>query len=301
VTESNQLQSLSTRDRLLKTLSGAALWSSLAVLALMLLFLARETGLMQGKFPAGAVFSLRTPWSPLATPPSFGLGHAWVATLVVTGFSLLLAVPLGIGIGIFAAEIAPPKLSRILQPALELLAGIPAVVYGFFGYVTFVKWFGTWFDLPTGESLLAASLVLAIMILPFIASTSAEALRIVYRDYREAVLGLGVTQGCLFRRVVLKKALPGLAAAVALGLARALGETLAVLMLSGNTAALPDSFLSRGQPLTALLATELGETAAGSPKYQVLFGAACLLLLIVLGLNVFILLLKRRLLEQLHD
>jgi len=88
---------------------------------------------------------------------------------------------------------------------------------------------------------------------------------------------------------------------VALGLARALGETLAVLMLSGNTAALPRGLLSRGQPLTALLATELGETAAGSPKYQVLFSAACLLLLIVLGLNLVILFLKRRLLEHLHD
>jgi len=293
--------SLSPRDRLLKILGSFALALSLVALALMVVFLVKETGLLDGTFPGWSIFSLRTPWLPLATPPSFGFGHALVATLIVTGFSLALAVPLGIGIGIFAAELAPPWMGKVLQPALELLAGIPGVVYGFFGYVTFVRWFGDWFNLATGETLMTAGLVLACMILPFIASTSAEALKVVYRDYREAVLGLGVTQGCLFRRVVLKKAFPGLAAAVALGLARALGETLAVLMLAGKTAAMPGGLLSRGQPLTALLATELGETAAGSPKYRTLFSAACLLLLAVAGLNALILLLKRRLLEQLHD
>ena len=301
MTDGHPVSSLSGRDRMLKCLAQAALWGTLTVLGLMVVFLLKETGLFQGLLPTRDLIRVGAPWSPLATPPSFGLGHAWVGSFLVTGISLVLAVPLGIGIGIFAVEIAPPAVARILQPALELLAGIPAVVYGFFGYVTFVKWFAGWSGQPTGESLLAAGLVLAIMILPFIASTSAEALRAVYQDYREAALGLGVTEGCLFRRIVLIKAMPGLAAAVALGLARALGETLAVLMLSGNTSAMPEGLLSRGQPLTALLATELGETAAGSPKYRMLFSAACLLLLAVLALNMVILALKRRFLEHLHD
>ncbi len=103
---------------------------------------------------------------------------------MVTGVSLIIAVPLGFGIGLFAAEAAPAAMRRLLQPLLELLAGIPSVVYGFFGYVTLVKWFEVWFSRPTGESLLAAGIILAVMVLPFIASTSAEAFRVTFHEYQ---------------------------------------------------------------------------------------------------------------------
>jgi phosphate transport system permease protein len=168
-------------------------------------------------------------------------------------------------------------------------------VYGFFGYVTLIPWFERTFEMPTGESLLAAGLILAVMILPFIASTSAEALRAVPHDVKEAALALGVNRWYLTRRVLVRHAASGMFAAVALGLARAFGETLAVLMLAGNSLAVPGSLLDRGQPITALIITELGEAGVGSPKQHALFAAALVLMVVVVAINALIGSLKQRL------
>jgi phosphate ABC transporter permease protein PstC len=291
----------SIRDRALGLLCACFLFAGLAVMGLALAFIAIETGIVEKGLPDMAAFLWREEWSPLASPPRLGIIHAWVSTLYVTGLSLAIAIPAGFGIGIYAAEAAPYALRRVLQPSLELLAGIPAVVYGFFGYVTLVKLFERWFSLPTGECVLAAGIILAVMVLPFIASTSAEAIGAVIREYKEATLSLGVTRLYFLSRVVWAKALPGLLAAVALGLARGLGETLAVLMLSGNSAVRPERLVDRGQPITALLATELGETVVRSQKYQVLFTAGFFLMLAVLALNLAILFLKKLLFRGVHE
>jgi len=245
-------------------------------------------------------FLVKDPWAPLATPPSYGIGHAVLSTLMVAGLSLVLAVPLGFGIGLFTAEIAPQPVQQIMQPALEVLAGIPSVVYGFFGYVTLVKSFERWFEMPTGECLFVAGIILAVMILPFIASTAAETFRSVSGELKDTALSLGVTHLYTSRRVIFPMALPGLFAAVALGMARALGETLAVLMLTGNSVALPHSLFDRGQPLTALLATELGETVVHSTKYQALFASGFFLMVIVLGINMLIWIMKQKVLKHSH-
>jgi phosphate transport system permease protein len=157
-----------------------------------------------------------------------------------------------------------------------------------------LPWFEKNLDMGTGESLLAASLILAIMILPFVATTSAEAFRAVPAELKEAALALGVNRWSLAREIIMRYAGAGMFAAVALGLARALGETLAVLMLAGNSVALPTSLLDRGQPLTALIVTELGEAAAGSPKYHALYSAALVLLVVTTAINALIGLLKKR-------
>jgi phosphate transport system permease protein len=236
-------------------------------------------------------------WEPLANPAKFGLRHALAGTIAVTVIALLAAAPVGFGIGLFLSEVAPPVVRKALQPCLELLAGIPSVVYGFFGYVTLLPWFEENFDMATGESLLAAGLILAVMILPFVATTSAEAFRAVPADLKEAALALGINRWSLAREIVMRYAGAGMFAAVALGLARALGETLAVLMLAGNSVAMPGSLLDRGQPLTALIVTELGEAAAGSPKYHALFSAALILLIVTVGINVLIGALRRRIIH----
>jgi len=274
----------------------------LGVLSLLLMFayVVKESAI--GNFFGNGFlnFLFVDPWSPLATPPSFGIVHALLSTILIAGLSLLVAVPLGIGIGLFIAEVAPVPVKRVLQPALEILAGIPAVVYGFFGYVTLVKNFEHWFDMPTGECILAAGLILGLMVLPFIASTAAESFRSVAHELRDTAYSLGVTRFYAVRRIIIKKALPGLFAAVALGLARALGETLAVLMLAGNSVAMPHSLLDRGQPVTALLATELGETALHSDKYHALYTSGLFLMALVLLINMIIWYLKRRVLEHAH-
>ena len=233
-------------------------------------------------------------WEPLASPARFGLRHALLGTVTVTAVALLAAAPVGFGIGIFLAEVAPAPVRKMLQPCLELLAGIPSVVYGFFGYVTLVPWCEQNLDMSTGESLLAAGLILAVMILPFVATTSAEAFRAVPADLKEAALALGVNRWSLVRQIVMRYAGAGMFAAMALGLARALGETLAVLMLAGNSVALPTSPFDRGQPLTALIVTELGEAAAGSPKYHALFSAALILMVVTIAINMLIGVLKKR-------
>jgi phosphate ABC transporter permease protein PstC len=280
------------------TLSFIALCSVVAFLLLMIAFVLRESGVIQGLGISFYDLIVGQPWEPLASPPSYGIFHAWVSTLIVAGLSLSIAVPLGFGIGLFIAEVAPPVMQQIMQPALELLAGIPAVVYGFFGYVVLVRNFEMWFKMPAGECLLIAGLILAVMVLPFIASTAAETFRSVSRELKDTAYCFGVTKLYVMHRVVLQKALPGLFAAVALGLARALGETLAVLMLAGNSSAAPGGLFDRGQPITALLATELGETMVSSQKYKVLFASGFLLLTVVLGINMMIWFLRNRMLAR---
>jgi phosphate ABC transporter permease protein PstC len=233
-------------------------------------------------------------WAPLMRPPHLGIRHAIVSTVMVTGMSLLLAVPLGFAIGLFVSELAPTWIRNLLQPCFELLAGIPSVVYGFFGYVTLVAWFERYGGMATGESLLVASLVLAVMVLPFIASVSGEAFAAVPKPLREAAYSTGATRWHVARRILFRAAMPGLFAAVALGLARAIGETLAVLLLAGNSTALPTSFFDRGQPLTALIATELPEAGVGSQKYHALYAAGLVLLLLTSAINLFVWKLKGR-------
>jgi phosphate ABC transporter permease protein PstC len=234
------------------------------------------------------------PWEPLSSPASYGLRHAWLSTIIVTFIAVVLAAPVGFGIGVFMSEVAPERLRRLLQPALELLAGIPSVVYGFFGYVTLVPWFERFFEMPAGESLLVAGLILAVMILPFIATTSGEAFRAVPRDMKQAALALGINRWKLVTGMLFPASAGGMIAAVVLGVGRALGETLAVLMLAGNSVAPPESLLDRGQPITALIVTELGEAGAGSPKYHALFAAALLLMLVIIAINALIGLIKQR-------
>lgn len=284
------------RETAARSLFFLLLTAALATLLLVLWMMGRQAypTLLEGNGLWGLLIA--DPWEPLSTPARFGVRHAWISTLAVTATALAAAVPLGFAIGIFIAEIAPAPVRRLLQPCLELLAGIPSVVYGFFGYVTLLPWFEERFEMATGESLLAAGLILAVMILPFIASTSAEALGAVPGGLKEATLALGVNRYWSTTRVLLRQAAPGMFAAVALGLARALGETLAVLMIAGNSVQVPSSPLDRGQPVTALIITELGEAGVDSPKQHALFAAALVLMAIIVAVNALIAWLKRRML-----
>jgi phosphate transport system permease protein len=274
-------------------------WSTLAALALAVGLLILVVGYIawESRLPpatgtslAGFLFLDR--WDPSGQPPLLGVGHAWAATFMIVGLAVALAAPLAIAIAVFLSEMAPPAVRAVAEPALQLLAGIPAVVYGFVGYATLVPLLEHW--LPTGETLLAAALVLALMVLPFIAATAAESLALVASDLRCGALALGVSRWYAFARVTLRKAAPGVLAGIILGVGRGLGETLAVLMLSGNSPQFPDGLLSRGQPLTALIATDLGESAIHSDRYYALFSTGLLLMAMVIALNLGVSMLKKR-------
>jgi phosphate ABC transporter permease protein PstC len=278
-------------DSLLRFGSLLALSAAVALLALVVGYIVWESRIppADGVSLAGFLFFDR--WDPSGQPPLLGIGHAWMATLIVVGLAVLMATPLAILIGIFLAEIAPPAARAVAEPTLQLLAGIPAVVYGFVGYATLVPLMERW--LPTGETLLCAAVILALMVLPFIAATAAESFSLVAAELRLGGLALGVSRWYAFTRITLRKAAPGVLAGVILGMGRGLGETLAVLMLSGNSPQFPDGLASRGQPLTALIATDLGESAVHSERYYALFSAGLILMVTVIAINVLVIRLKR--------
>jgi phosphate transport system permease protein len=279
-------------DSLLRRGSLLALCSAVGLLALIVGFILWESrippaaGLSVGEF----LFSER--WDPAGRPPQLGIGHAWAATLLIVGLAVALATPLALVIGVYLSEIAPRAARAVAEPTLQLLAGIPAVVYGFVGYATLVPLMERW--LPTGETILVAAIVLALMVLPFIAASAAEAFSLVAKELRFAGLSLGVSRWYTFSRITLRKAAPGVLAGVILGMGRGLGETLAVLMLAGNSPVFPEGLLGRGQPLTALIATDLGESAIDSDRYHALFSAGLLLMLTVIAINVVVMHIKRR-------
>jgi phosphate transport system permease protein len=280
-----------------KTLStiyiSIAVFSSFLLLA-MVLFILRECWPIWSEVGIIGVLS-GTAWRPLNTPPQIGIAPMLVSTLWVAGGALLIAAPLGFGCAIFLAEFAPAPLAVLLRPVLNMLTGIPSVVYGFLGAAVLTKFFELQFDLASGESLFAASLILSIMVIPFIVTNSEVALRSVAPEYRHAGIALGVSRQYLTLRVLVPLARKGMLGALVLAFGRAMGETMAVLMLAGNTLQLPSSWFDKGEPLSALIALELGSAVPGSTHYQALFAAGLVLVLLVMAVNLGINLVMHRL------
>jgi phosphate transport system permease protein len=233
-------------------------------------------------------FLLGPDWAPTAVIPLYGILPLIVGTLLVTLGAMVFAVPLSIGCAIYLSELASPRTKKILKPAVELLAGIPSVVYGFFGLIVLTNFIRTSFDIPTGETWLAASVLLGIMALPTIISVSEDAISSVPHEYKEGSLAIGATRWQTISRVLVPAALSGIAAAVILGIGRVVGETMAVLMVAGNAAIIPApiwNILSPIRTLTATLGIEMGEVSVGSEHYSALFGIAVVLLVITLIIN----------------
>lgn len=229
---------------------------------------------------------LGTEWFPTATPsPIFGIIPLLSGTLWVSFFAILIALPFGLAISIYLAEVAPPSVSKVLKPIIELLNGIPSVVYGFFGLAVIVPLLQQTFDLPVGESGLAGSLVLALMALPTIITVAEDAMRNCPRTMREASLALGATQWQTIYKVVVPYSISGITSGVVLGIGRAIGETMAVLMVTGNAAVIPTSILEPLRTIPATIAAELGEAPAGGAHYQALFLLGVLLFFITLIIN----------------
>lgn len=227
-------------------------------------------------------------WTPTAVEPSYGIFALIVGTILVTLGAMIFAVPLSIGCAIYISELASPRVKSVLKPATELLAGIPSVVYGFFGLIVLTTFIRTTFDIPTGQTWLAGSVLLGIMALPTIISVSEDAISSVPREYEEGALAVGATRWQTISRVIVPAALSGIAAAIILGVGRAIGETMAVLMVTGNAAIIPDpiwNVLSPVRTLTGTLGIEMGEVSIGSEHYHALFGVAVVLLIIALIVN----------------
>jgi len=222
-----------------------------------------------------------TEWS--VSKEHYGIGAAIFGTLIVTIGAMLIAIPLGIASAIFLAELAPYKLRVFLKPIIELLAGIPSIVYGFIGIVLLIKFLRISFDSLSGYSYLAGSLILGVMALPIIISMSDDALKAVPRGFKEASLAVGATKWQTIRKVTIPSAISGISAAVIMGIGRAVGETMAVSLVLPNIMKIPippfDIFESTGTTLTALIVNQMGESSG--IQTHVLFSAAVILFLIV--------------------
>ncbi|NDV46299.1 phosphate ABC transporter permease subunit PstC [Paludibacter sp. 221] len=222
-------------------------------------------------------------WLPTASPsPQFGVLPLIMGTMWVSFFAILIALPLGLGVAIYLSELAGTRTRNFLKPVIELLAGIPSVVYGFFGLVVLVPLIQKTLNLPVGETAFAGSLILAIMALPTIITIAEDAMRGTPRAMREASLALGATHWQTIYKVIVPYASSGIMAAVVLGIGRAIGETMAVLMVTGNAAVMPNSLFQSVRTIPATIAAELGESPAGGAHYQSLFLLGCILFVITM-------------------
>jgi phosphate transport system permease protein len=228
-------------------------------------------------------------WFPTAQPiAQMGVKPLIYGTLWVSFGAILLALPIGLAAAIYLSEIAKRRTRNILKPLIELLSGIPSVVYGFFGLVIIVPMIQRVFNLPVGETALAGSVVLAIMALPTIITISEDAMRNTPRAMKEASLALGATKWQTIYRVVIPHSASGITAGAILGIGRAIGETMAVLMVTGNAAVIPHTFLAPVRTIPATIAAELGEAPNGGLHYEALFALGCILFLITFGINIMV-------------
>jgi len=273
-----------TKEKIIKFILFLFALVSVLVLALIVFSLFRE-GLPIFREVSLGDFLLGLEWYPTADPPLFGIFPLIFGSLVVTLISTIIAVPLGVLSAIYIAEIAPASLKEILKSIIELLAGLPSVILGFFGMIVVAPWLQDTFDLPTGLNIINASVILAIMAIPTISSISEDALYAVPREFKEASYALGATKFETITKVIFPAALSGVSTAVILGMSRAIGETMVVLMVAGGAAAIPESLFDSVRPMPASIAAEMGEAPYRSLHYQALFATGMVLFALTLIFN----------------
>lgn len=249
-----------------------------------LLFLLRE-GLPIFGVVSPIDFLAGIQWYPLSGV--FGILPLILGSLLVTAGAIAIALPLGLAVAVYLAEVAPGRTRDVLKPVIELLAGIPSVVLGFIGYLVVAELVKNVFALPTGLTALTGSIMLAYMSLPTIISIADDAIRAVPQEYRNAAYALGATRWQTIRTVTVPAAASGILAAVMLGIGRAIGETMTVWMVTGNASVIPASIFEPVRTLTATIAAEMGETPRGSDHYYALFAIGIALFAITLAINTF--------------
>ena len=262
--------------------------TAVVILFLICIFLFRD-GLALFQNYSFIDFLIGTKWYPTSQPNQFGLLPLLFGSIIVTFGAIIFSVPLGIAVAIYIAELAGEKEADVLKPLVEILAGIPSVVYGFFGLVVLVPLLQNILDLPTGQTALAGSIMLGIMALPTIISMSEDAISSVPRSIKDGSLALGSTEWQTINKVILPAALSGISAAVMLGIGRAIGETMTVMMVTGNTAIIPgfpDGLFAPVRTMTATIALEMGEVPQGSEHFYALFAIGSVLFITTFITNI---------------
>jgi len=287
-------------ERLTEMLIHVLAYSAVAAMVLILIFIAKEawplltsSAIHREVTLAKMWFAQQWPgydapehvWQPVSEVPKFGVWPLIVGTVKVTVISMLVAVPLAISAAVYVSQYASRRTREIVKPAIEFLAGIPSVVLGFFALMVMASWFQDFFGFDSRLNALVAGVALSIAVIPVVFTVCEEALGAVPRSYVEASAALGAARWQTILRVILPAAAPGIAASIALGLGRAFGETMIVLMASGNAALLSANPAESVRTLSATIAAELAEVVFGGPHYTVLFALAVLLFVVTFGIN----------------
>lgn len=274
-----------TKEEAIESLLSIVSISTLLVLIGIFAFLF-VTGIQTFTEVSLSDFFLSTDWNPAAYgEPTWGILSLLVGTVMVTLGSLIIGIPLGIAGAIYLAEVARPKVRETLKPIIEMIASIPSVVLGLIGLIFLAPAIASIFGLNSGLGGLTASIVVGIMILPTIISISEDVITSLPKEFREASLALGATKWQTIRMVLLPAALSGIVASIMLGLGRAVGETMAVLMVAGNSRSMPTSIFDPVRPMTANIAIEIKEVVKGSLHYQALFAIGLVLFIMTFLVN----------------
>lgn len=268
---------------------------SLVILGFIMFFIVKES-LSIFKEISFIDFLFTKGWKPLAEPIKLGILPMILASLYVSLLALLISLPLGVGMAIFLSVIMDQRKRKVCKPMIDLLAGIPSVVYGFFGLLVIVKFMEVNFSFSTGESVLSAGILLSIMILPYIISTYDESMIKVINNYQVSSNALGVSKWHMVRFLILPGTLSAIISAGILGLSRAMGETMAVMMVIGNTPLYP-RLLGKAQTIPTLIALEMGGAQVDSMHYHALFAAGFVLMLLLFVINIIFYFLRKTYLE----
>ncbi len=260
-------------------------YSSILFVTLILFFLLREGLPALGDVPLSSLFGAR--WYPIES--YYGILPLIAGSIIVTIGAMLVALPFGVGTAVFLSEVSPVWIKNILKPVIEILAGLPSVVLGFLGIQLAAPFFRTFLNLPTGLTAFTGAVLLGFIAIPTIVSIAEDALNTVPPGYRQGALAMGATQWQTIWGVTVPAARSGILTAVMLGVGRAIGETMAVMMVTGNAPVLPhglDALFLPVRTMTATIASEMGEVATGSPHYEVLFLIGIVLFVLSLGVNI---------------
>lgn len=264
-------------------LAAAAGVSVLALAAIVIFLLSQALPIFAHVSLKDFLFS--TEWYPTDDPPVFGIGALIAGSLACAALTTLIAVPFGVLTACAIHAGMPPALTRIVKPLIELMAALPSVVIGFIGMIILAPWLQDMFGIATGLNLFNASIMLAFMCVPTIASISEDALRNVPSGLREASLALGATRWETLLKVELRWAMGGIATAVMLGISRVIGETMVVLMVAGGAAIIPESIIDPVRPMTSSIAAEMAEAAVGGEHYHALYATGLVLFIITFAFN----------------
>ncbi|WP_042331056.1 phosphate ABC transporter permease subunit PstC [Desulfosporosinus orientis] len=287
-----------TLEKLFSFLSRLFTAFSATLLFLVIIFIARES-LQIFQEVNFLDFISGISWNPLASEPKVGILPMILGTIYVSIVAILISMPIGIGCALELAALENERLKSFCTSVLGVLAGIPSVIYGFIGLLVVVKFLENRLLLAAGESILSGGIVLAVMVLPYIVPTAAETMEKSYRKYKETSLALGVSKSYMLRTLILPQAKGAILTAMILAFSRAMGETMAVMMVIGNSPILP-RLLGKGETIPALIALEIGTAGLGSLHYHALFSAGFVLMIFLIFLNALFYLIRKNSPENLR-